>query len=204
MRTAALILAGGRGERLGGAVKANLRIGGVRLLERVSAALGPGVSPVLVAHGVVAPNDLGLLPGQIAVPDLVSDYAGPLAGVAGGLAWLASNAPEVELLVTAAVDTPFLPQGYVEMLTAALRPTDAGVIAAYGGQDYPTNALWRVGRIADLASRVLSGTAPRSLKQLALELGAGSLAWPASPEGDPFANANTPAELAKLERRAAG
>jgi molybdopterin-guanine dinucleotide biosynthesis protein A len=201
MRTAAIILAGGRGERLGGVVKATLEIGGIRLLERVSAVLASEATPLLVAHGSVQPAVLRLPDGQIAVPDLDSGYAGPLAGLAGGVAWLAANAPQVDLVVTAAVDTPFLPPGYARALLDALGPEDGAIVAGYGGQEYPTNALWRLDRIADLPGRIAAGTAPHSLKRLAHEVGARVLGWPEQ-SGDPFANANTPADLAALEARA--
>ena len=84
---AAVILAGGRGERLGGAVKANIEIGGVRLIERVVRAVGEA-SPILVARGGFSDGELALPEGTIAVPD-AEGLAGPLAGVAGAIQWLA-------------------------------------------------------------------------------------------------------------------
>ena len=197
----AVILAGGRGERLGGVIKANLAVGGVRLLERVTAAMGEAPELVLVANGALPPDALGLLPRQVAVPDLASDYGGPLAGLAGAVAWCRENAPGADALVTAAVDTPFLPPGFGGAMAAALGNA-AAVIARYAGQDYPTNAAWRLSAIADLPARVRDGTAPHSLRRLAAALGAGHLDWPESHGGDPFANANTPADLAALEARA--
>lgn len=201
MKLAAVILAGGRGERLGGTVKANIEIGGTRLLKRVGRALGTLPSTVLVAYGANPPEALGLLPGHIAVPDLLSDYAGPLAGVAGAVAWcLAANDPP-EALLSVAVDTPFVPATYAERMLEALGDADV-VVAAHGGQLYPTNAIWRVAALADLPADILGGTAPRSLKRLAEELEAGQLDWPESDGGDPFASLNTPADLAALEARA--
>jgi molybdopterin-guanine dinucleotide biosynthesis protein A len=199
---AALILAGGRGERLGGVIKANLQIGGWRLLDRVAAVLAPHAAPLLVAHGAVAAADLALTHGQIAVPDLLTDYAGPLAGLAGGLAWIGEHRPDLELLVTLAVDSPFVPADFVPRLATALGP-GAAAVASYGGQPYPTNALWRIRALADLPARVAAGTAPRSLRRLALELEVAAVEWPPQPAGDPFANANTPADLVALEARAA-
>jgi molybdopterin-guanine dinucleotide biosynthesis protein A len=46
-----------------------------------------------------------------------------------------------------------------------------------------------------------AGTAPRSLRRLAAELDARACAWPETADGDPFANINTPAELAAAEAR---
>jgi molybdenum cofactor guanylyltransferase len=197
-RIAAVILAGGRGERMGGVIKANLTVGGIRLLDRVSAAL-TGADSVLVAHGNIAALDL--LPGQIPLPDLASPYAGPLAGLAAAATWALMQAERPEILVLAAVDTPFLPPNYVPMLISGLDAAPAAV-ATYDGQSYPTSSAWRLTAIVDLPKMVLAGTAPRSLKRLAESLGAASVPFPPHAGGDPFANANTPADLLALERRA--
>ncbi len=198
---AGLILAGGRGERLGGTIKSELPVGGVRLLERVAARLD-GCSPLLVAHGRIAPGLLRLESRMIGVADLDSDYAGPLAGFAGAIAYLKPQARPPELLVSVAVDTPFLPADYVARLVDKLGEAPAAV-AAYGGQPYPTNSIWRIGRFRDLPEHVLAGTAPRSLKSLCAQAGGHLIEWPVGDAGDPFANVNTPEDLVVLEQRAA-
>lgn len=196
---AGLILAGGRGERLGGAIKSELVLGGVRLLERVATRLG-SCSPLLVAHGRIDPAALRLTAGMIAVPDLDGDYAGPLAGVAGAIAYLNALTAPPELLVSVAVDTPLLPADFVERLVAGLGDNPAA-IASYAGQPYPTNAIWRIERFRDLPAQVSARTAPRSLKSLATAAGGISVEWPTAAAGDPFANVNTPEDLAELEQR---
>lgn len=198
-RFVGIVLAGGRGERLGGVIKANIRIGGVRLIERVAGAFG-GAQNLLVAHGAVPPGRLGLT-GQIAVPDIDADYGGPLAGLAGALEWCLAQPQMPEIVVTAAVDTPFLPAGFAQAMADALGEADA-LVSSHGGQDYPTNAAWRVGAIATLPARVRDASAPHSLRRLAAELSAAALDWPAARGGDPFANANTPDDLKALEARA--
>ena len=60
-----MILAGGKGERLGGVVKANLRVGGVRLIDRVAAALADVKGPILVAHGGLDRDLIALPPGAV-------------------------------------------------------------------------------------------------------------------------------------------
>jgi molybdopterin-guanine dinucleotide biosynthesis protein A len=197
-----LILAGGRGERLGGVIKSELQVGGVRLLERAAAQLS--ACPVLLAaHGRLDPDLLRLPPAMIGVPDLETDYAGPLAGLAGAISYLNTLADPPELLISVAVDTPFLPADYVARLVGELGEAPAA-IAAYGGQPYPTNSIWRVARFRDLPERVRAGTAPRSLKSLSAEAGGIAITWPPDAAGDPFANVNTPEDLALFEQRAAG
>lgn len=199
--TAGLILAGGRGERLGGTIKSELVVGGVRLLERVASRLA-GCAPLLVAHGRIEPALLGLEARMMAVPDLDGDYAGPLAGLAGAIAYLNGLAGVPELLISVAVDTPFLPEDFVGRLVDGLGEAPAA-IASYGGQPYPTNSIWRVARFRDLPERIAAGSAPRSLKSLCSEAGGIEVEWPVAAGGDPFGNVNTPGDLAEMERRSA-
>lgn len=201
-RVAAVILAGGKGERLGGIIKANLVIGGRRLLERATRALSGPEAPILVAHGPLDPALLELGEHHIPIPDPASEYAGPLAGIAAAAAWCLRQDPRPDFLVSMAVDTPFLPRDFVARTLAAMTSSTSAIVARYGGQDYPTNALWRLERISALPARIADGTAPHSLKRLAAELGAIYLDWPLSETGDPFANVNTLADMEALSARA--
>lgn len=203
MQLAAVILAGGRGRRLGGAVKAGLRVGGRTLLQRTTAALGPTPMPLIVAGGTLTADELGLEPRHQLVPDLPLDYAGPLAGLAAAADWLLRLPHPPELLLSLAVDTPFAPSDLIARLIAALTPERAAVIAGYGSQDYPTNGLWRLSALAPLPAAMTAGTAPRSLRRLAADLGAGHCEWPPQADGDPFLSVNTAADLAAAEVKAA-
>lgn len=201
-RVAAVILAGGKGERLGGAVKANLIVGGMRLLDRSTQAIASSASPILVAHGRLDPALMVLTERHVPIPDLVSDYAGPLAGVAAAVAWCRNLRSRPDYLVSLAVDTPFFPPDFVAVALAAIGGEAAAAIARYATQDYPTNALWRLASVDTLPGRIADGGAPHSLKRLAAELGAIHLDWPLDEAGDPFANANTPGDLQTLRARA--
>ena len=194
-RIAAVILAGGRGERLGGVNKALLDVGGEQLVDRALRVVG-GCDPVLLSVGQ---NDFALA-GPIHVRDLASDYAGPLAGVAAAVDYLVNDPPD--LLLSLAVDTPFFPADFIAR-ALPLAETAPAVLAAYDGQDYPTNALWRFAAVSGLPGALRDGTAPRSLKRLAAGLGAVRLDYAALLPHDPFLNANTFEELANLRARAA-
>ena len=199
----AVILAGGMGERLGGAIKANIEIGGMPLLARVTAALGDGVAALLVAHGPHPRAALALTQRHIPIPDRPADYGGPLAGLAAAVAWCTQQPRPPRYLLSVAVDTPFFPNDFLARARAAIEPGLPGVLARCGGQDYPTDALWRLAGIAALPDEVLAGTAPRSLRRYAAAGGAVALDWPAGPDGDPFASLNTPQDRLALEARAA-
>jgi molybdopterin-guanine dinucleotide biosynthesis protein A len=192
-RVAAVILAGGKGERLGGVNKALLTIGGERLVDRAMAVTS-GCSPRLLAVGQAgfeAPADL------VQVLDLETDYAGPLAGVAAALDHLAGGGSEV--LLSLAVDSPLFPRDFLARALPLLNSASA-VVAAYGEQEYPTNALWRIEAIAGLPAAIREGTGPRSLKRLAERLGAVRLDYAPFTDSDPFRNANTPEDLAFLRQ----
>jgi molybdopterin-guanine dinucleotide biosynthesis protein A len=195
-RIAAVILAGGRAERLGGINKAMIEIGGQRLIDRALAAVH-GCDPIMLSVGHV---DFSI-PGTIAVADLATPYAGPLAGVAAAIDYLTADAPD--LLLSLAVDTPYFPADYVQRALFSLGQGGA-MLAAYDGQDYPTNALWRFDAVRDLPGQVRSGISPHSLKRLAACVGAASLDYAAFTAEDPFGNANTPEDLEILRARAAG
>jgi molybdopterin-guanine dinucleotide biosynthesis protein A len=202
-RVAVLILAGGEGARLGGAIKADLSIGGVRLLERVAAVLA-GHGPMLVSIGRHDAAALRLPEAALALPDPAGGRRGPLAGLAAAAAWCATQPEAPGVLVTAAVDTPFLPAGFVPKMVEALGEHDA-VIASHAGQAYPTNAAWRTEALVRLlVPEVLAAEAGGGIKGFARSLRTRLLEWPASLGGDPFANLNTPEDREMLERRAAG
>jgi molybdopterin-guanine dinucleotide biosynthesis protein A len=190
-RVAAVILAGGRGERLGGANKALLTIGGERFIDRAIAIVAD-CAPRLLAIGARAFNAPSEL---VQVLDLEGDYAGPLAGVAAAAHFLADT--DCDLLLSLAVDSPLLPSDFLPRALERIGAAPA-VIAAYAGQDYPTNGLWRLDALAGLPTQVLAGTAPHSLRRLSDQLGAIRLDYAQIADSDPFRNANTPEDLAFL------
>jgi molybdenum cofactor guanylyltransferase len=198
-RIAAAILAGGKGERLGGSNKALIHIGGQRLIDRVIDAIGTVDTLVLSAGDNIFPVDLPI-PPERRILDLPTDYAGPLAGTAAAVHWLAANGPP-DALLTVAVDTPFFPADFLARAVALLDGHDV-VVGVYGGQPYPTNALWRFQALIQLPQQVLSGSAPHSLKRLLSSLPSVSLDYATLASEDPFANANTPAELDALRASA--
>lgn len=127
----ALILAGGRGRRLGGRNKALLTTGGERLIDRVTAVLRPRVARLLVS--VAEPAPWTELPTVI---DETPDQ-GPLAGIAAGL----DRAPG--WLLAVAVDMPYLRGDVIDLLLA--RAAAGGCDAAafrLGGLPEPLVALW--------------------------------------------------------------
>lgn len=105
--SSALILAGGKATRLGGAAKHELLVdGGHTIFERQVAVLAPRVAEILVA----TPHDIA---GYRCVRDVLPDV-GPLAGIAAGLA-----AVRTPWLVVIAGDMPHMTGEVIDELLAA-------------------------------------------------------------------------------------
>jgi molybdopterin-guanine dinucleotide biosynthesis protein A len=155
---AAVILAGGRGRRLGGVVKPLLAIEGRAILDRLRDALAPHAHELLLAVADPA-QAIGLGDARIVV-DAVPG-AGPVAGLAAARAatdarWLiavAGDMPHVTAAVIAALlaraaddvdviairlGTPPLPEPLLAVWGRAAGPTIARALAA---QRYRTSAL---------------------------------------------------------------
>lgn len=198
MRVHAVILSGGQGSRLGNVRKGTLRIAGTTLQERLTAHFRTlGVEPLISTRR--GPH----LPGMTA-PDLVDPdlpIGGPLAGVIAAAEHLQSCADD-DILISASVDAPFLPDDYVRRLVAALDDGAGAAMARWRHNFYPTHAAWRLSALRSLPEDARAGRAPASLKALLAQGNATQVDWGNSSAHDPFANINTLSDLLALARRA--
>lgn len=193
MTTYALILAGGRGSRLGDVRKARLRIGGRTLFERVTEHLPP--ENLLVSTGPGAAEDFG---AGIPIRDSGPSFAGPMAGLVAATEYLRPLAGEDDLLLTTAVDTPFLPADYRAHMLRVLENGAEAAYAAWGEAFYPTNAIYRLPALMAF----LAQQTPDSPKRLLHGLGAIAIDWRGLCAENPFANLNGLADLIALGHRA--
>ena len=210
-----VILAGGRSRRMGGGDKSLLPLGEGTILAQVVARLRPQVAGLaLNANGDPARFAAFGLP---VLPDSVAGFAGPLAGVLAGLDWAAAEGAEA--IVTAAADTPFLPEDLVERLLSAAGkgaldaappprhgshpptpPRRGGgaaalaLAAAPAGKRHPTFGLWPVALRDDLRAALAGGT--RKIVEWTDRHGAATAVFP---DADAFFNVNTPDDLARAE-----
>lgn len=189
---AAIILAGGRGQRMGGVLKAGLSLAGRPLLAHVLARLTPQLSPIAVSAN--DPAVAAAADGLTLLADAHDDRRGPLAGILAGMDW--ARPLGCRWLLSVPVDCPFLPVDLAARLTEQ-RSGARIVIARSGGHAHPTAALWDVALRDDLA-RVVAAGADLSVRRF-------YEAYPHRfcdcPTGatDPFFNINTPADLALAE-----
>ena len=193
MRVAGIILAGGKGERIGGG-KALLPFGNATLIEAVIARAAPQVDRL--ALNVPSTDEL-LYRGRFGdrfdiVTDPFEQGTGPLAGIVGGLAW--AKALGAEWLATFPCDAPFLPQDLVSRLLAASaagRPCAAEDAERLQG----VCAIWPVVRLESLREGVESGR----LRSLFAALEALNGTRCRFDDADAFFNVNTREHLAQAE-----
>ena len=126
-----IVVAGGRGTRMGGVDKASITLAGERLIDRLLRQL-PYDAPV----AVVSPYPLGM--PQVCERPL---FGGPAAGIAAGHAALAGTSESTTAIL--AVDAPDSPQ-MLPALEQALESSGADVaVATLDGLPQPLCALWR-------------------------------------------------------------
>ena len=192
-----VILAGGRGSRMGGVDKGLQNFNGMPMALHALMRLAPQVGEVMIN----ANRNLGAYEafGVPVWPDVLPDYAGPLAGFLTGL-----ERCETPWLVTVPCDTPLFPHDLVARLAKAARAADAEIAMATAREQdgklhtQPVFCLLRVELLESLVRFTHGG-------------GRKPDAWTGlhktvlvpfdTPQDDPraFFNANTLAELHLLE-----
>ena len=194
-----IILAGGRGSRMGGADKGLQAFRGMPLALHTLLRLGPQVGEAMVnANRNLAAYESFGVPVW---PDASADYAGPLAGFLVGL-----ERCETACLVTVPCDSPLFPEDLVARLAEALEREGADIAMAAAAEE---DGQLRAQPVFSLLRHELM----ESLVRFTHGGGRKIDAWTAQhktvlvpfdrPGDDPaaFFNANTLAELHKLESR---
>ena len=147
-----IILAGGKGSRLGGQDKPGLTVGGRTLLGSVVAAgTGAGARQVIV----VGPERPGL--DGVSFVSEQPPGAGPVPALRRGLA--EASSPWVAVL---AADLPFLREAHLGALVAAAAGHDGAVLVDGGGRPQWLAGCWRTG-ILRCAVTSYQGTSLRGL-----------------------------------------
>ncbi|HEY6452893.1 MAG TPA: molybdenum cofactor guanylyltransferase MobA [Steroidobacteraceae bacterium] len=186
-----LILAGGRGSRMGGVDKGLQPYMGLPLALQALRRLAPQVATVMINanRNLDAYRSMG-----VAVwPDEVPDYAGPLAGMLAGLAHC-----DTPYLSTVPCDTPNFPLDLVARLAHGLTAIDGELATACTLEDgvrrsHPVFCLMKASLLDSLRAFIDAGqhktglwTSQHRCAQVLFE------------DADGFFNANTPAELQQL------
>jgi molybdenum cofactor guanylyltransferase len=194
-----LLLAGGRGERMGGLDKGLQPFRGQTLAAHSVARLAPQVGTILINANRHLDTYAAL--GHPVHADVWPDYAGPLAGFLTGM----THCP-TPLLLTCPCDTPLFPLDLVEKLAQAMHAQDADIAMAAGLEDdgqlhaQPVFCLLKISLKASLeafmASQRRKIDAWTGLHRCAL------VPFDRAQDAHAFANANTLAQLKSLESQA--
>lgn len=146
----ALVLAGGRGSRMGGVDKGLQLLHGRPLVAHVIERLAPQADRLLISANRHADVYAALGHPVLADPPGLA-FAGPLAGMLAGLQTL----PDDAWLLTAPCDCPWLPPDLAERLRQAAQPH--GLAFAQAGREHPTHALLHARLRKQLADYLQSG-----------------------------------------------
>lgn len=188
-----LVLAGGRGTRMGGVDKGLQNHHGMPLAMHALLRLQPQVGHLLINanRNLSAYESMGVP----VWPDPLPDFPGPLGGLLAGL-----EQCETPYLVTVPCDTPAFPDDLVERLAGALEQADADVAMAATLEDgqmraQPVFTLLKTSLLESLVAYLHRGE-----RKIA--------GWPRQhrcvevpfEDSSAFFNANTLAELQQLQR----
>jgi molybdenum cofactor guanylyltransferase len=192
-----VIVAGGLSRRMGGGDKTLLDLGGGTMLGCIIERLRPQVGALIInANGDASRFAAFGLP---VVPDEITDYAGPLAGMLAGMRWSLAHAPAARHIATVSSDAPFLPADLIVRLSSAIENrSDAIALARSPDGLQPVIGLWPVALADDLQAGLAAGT--RKILAWAERHAITQVDFPQVDIGgrtvDPFFNANTPEDFA--------
>lgn len=187
-----IVLAGGRGRRMGGVDKGLVEFAGRPLVAHVLERLSPQVISIVINANQNVERYAAF--GAPVVSDAIGGFAGPLAGLHAGLRALATP-----YAVTAPCDSPFLPADLVARLAGALTGRNVQLaVAKTFDQPHPVFALTRRDVLPHLTAFLEGGG--RKIDAWYATLAVVEVAFDDEAEG--FRNINTAEELAAcaLER----
>ena len=189
-----LVLAGGRGSRMGGVDKGLQNHLGLPLALHALLRLGPQVGALMIN----ANRNLGAYDsmGVPVWPDAQLDYPGPLAGFLAGLEHC-----ETPYLVTVPCDTPNFPTDLVARLAAALEAEGAEIAIAATVEDgqlqpQPVFCLMQADLLESLVTFTHGGQ--RKIDKWTAQHRCAVVVFD---DAGAFFNANTPGDLQQLQPR---
>ena len=183
MKVTGIVLAGGKGSRMGGVDKGLQPLRGKPMVAWSIARLKPQVDEIVINAN--QNHEIYRAFGYRVVADEIGGFAGPLAGLHAGL-----NAATYPLVVTVPCDSPFLPADLVSRLASSMETFDLAV-AKTGRQPHPVFALMKREVRESLEAFLASGG--RKIDAWYAALKVVEVAF--DDEADAFRNINTLEEL---------
>ena len=150
-----IILAGGRGSRMGGVDKGLVHLKQQPLIQYVIQRLSPQVNTLLInANREINQYQTFGLP---IVQDDIADFAGPLAGLHLGLL-AAQQDSQFDFVLSVPCDSPSLPRDLAQRLMQGLIQNNVDIaIASSDGNTHPVFCLCKKNLLASLALFLAQG-----------------------------------------------
>jgi molybdenum cofactor guanylyltransferase len=191
MKITGLILAGGRGSRMGNVDKGLQSFQGKPMVAHVLERLGPQVDEIVINANRNL-DDYAAFGHQV-ISDGIDGFAGPLAGLHAGMTHIFDG-----LIATAPCDSPFLPLDLVARLHEAMKKNNADLtVAKTFDQPHPVFCL--VKRDLEPHLRAFLESGQRKIDKWYETLKVVEVAF--DDEEAAFANINTVEELQSMQAK---
>jgi molybdopterin-guanine dinucleotide biosynthesis protein A len=194
-----VILAGGKGKRMGGREKPLQSLQGRALIEHVIERAAPQVDELILSS-----NSDPALYTQLQLPMIADHFighSGPLLGISSAMVWATTQYAQAETLpylACFAADVPFFPASLVAQLLHGMMTSGSQVaVAREAGQLQPLFSVWDIESHSKLDRAIAAGV--HGPKPLLPELNSITVDVTAESTFD-FANINTLQELQALEQ----
>jgi molybdenum cofactor guanylyltransferase len=185
-----VILAGGRGRRMGGVDKGLVPFAGRPMIEWVMDALNPQVGALMISAN--RNREVYCRYGIQVVSDMDPGFKGPLAGMASAM-----RVARTDWILTVPCDGPLLPTDLAGRLIDAMTSGQTELAAATsGGRIQPVYALLPTGLADELKKEIASGS--QKVEQWMLGRGAALADFSDQPKA--FANINSMEDAERLAR----
>jgi molybdopterin-guanine dinucleotide biosynthesis protein A len=186
-----VVLAGGRGQRMGGVDKGLMPLAGKPMVTHVLAALCPQVATIVVNANRNLDQYAAF--GYRVAADAIGDYYGPLAGMASAMEVATTN-----YVLTVPCDSPLMASDLVARLYQALAQEHAEIGVAHDGERmHPVFALLQRALLPSLQKYLQSGE--RKIDRWFARHNVAIAYFTDEPET--FINVNDPEERAAVEAR---
>lgn len=192
-----VILAGGLSRRMEGREKSLLELNNKTLISHVADRLKQQTENVILnANGDAERfSQLGLKVQK----DTIDGFAGPLAGVLAGMRWAQKNTQATHI-ITAAADTPFFPNSYVEqMLIKAVQENAQIALAASNCRRHPVFGLWPIKLVDELEIFLVDENNRKVMLFVERYTNCQVEFENLENDVDPFFNVNTPDDMKKAQ-----
>lgn len=151
MEVTAIILAGGRGTRMGGADKGLVTYQDIRMIDHVLTRIRPQADKVILN----ANRNLAIYQtlGHAVITDASPHFDGPLAGMQAGL-----QHADTDWIISVPCDSPLLPLDLVQRLSAAIaQHRGLMAVARSASGDHPVFCLMHRSLLSSLQTFLDSG-----------------------------------------------